>query len=78
MNFICYLKIFNIFNIKALYFDKDGKIYLDNDTATVVNGFTLNKNDWLDVTVVAVKNKTNAGIFAPITGETSASLGSMT
>lgn len=60
----------NVNNLQALYVDKDGKIYFNNSTSTLINGFTLNENEWLDVTVVAVKYEENAGLFSQITDQT--------
>ena len=55
--------------IKLFYVDANGRIFLESGASTVVNGFTLNENEWLDVSIVAVKNKTNAGKFGQITAQ---------
>lgn len=53
----------------AFYVDPDGNLYIDDTTPTLVGKYKLDGTQWLDITVVAIKNLDNKGKFGSFSGE---------
>lgn len=65
----------NIFEM--LYVKPDGSLYLEKDDSTLIGGYKLDGENWLDLTLILTKNKSNAGKFGTINGTYSSSNNTM-